>query len=269
VEFSEEQVERYSRQIVLPLVGGRGQKKLRQAKVLLIGAGGLGSPVGLYLAAAGVGRLGLVDSDVVDLSNLQRQIFHRTEDRGRLKTASAADTIGALNPDVEVVQHPLRLTSENIMEVIAGYEMVLDGSDNFATRYLVNDACVLAGKTNIHGSLFQFEGQVTVFLPGKGCYRCLYPTPPPPGSVPSCQEAGVMGVVAEVIGLLQATEALKLILGIGRPLAGCLLAYDALQAEFTRLRFQRNPACPVCGDHPTITQLVDYEELCGVRAVGR
>ena len=269
MEFTEEQVERYSRQIVLPLVGGRGQKKLRQAKVLLIGAGGLGSPAGLYLAGAGVGRLGLVDSDVVDLSNLQRQVLHRTRDRGRPKTASAADTIGALNPDVEVVQHPLRLTSENIMGVIAGYEMVLDGSDNFATRYLVNDACVLAGKTNIHGSLFQFEGQVTVFLPGKGCYRCLYPTPPPPGSVPSCQEAGVMGVVAGVIGLLQATEALKLILGIGRPLAGYLLTYDALQAEFTRLRFQRNPACPVCGDHPTVTQLIDYEEFCGVRAVGR
>ncbi|HJW88724.1 MAG TPA: ThiF family adenylyltransferase, partial [Dehalococcoidia bacterium] len=213
--------------------------------------------------------LGLVDSDVVDLSNLQRQILHRTRDRGRPKTASAADTIGALNPDVEVVQHSLRLTSENIMGVIAGYEMVLDGSDNFATRYLVNDACVLAGKTNIHGSLFQFEGQVTVFLPGKGCYRCLYPTPPPPGSVPSCQEAGVMGVVAGVIGLLQATEALKLILGIGRPLAGYLLTYDALQAEFTRLRFQRNPACPVCGDHPTVTQLIDYEEFCGVRAAGR
>ncbi|HLE01866.1 MAG TPA: ThiF family adenylyltransferase, partial [Dehalococcoidia bacterium] len=240
-----------------------------QAKVLLIGAGGLGSPAGLYLAGAGVGRLGLVDSDVVDLSNLQRQVLHRTRDRGRPKTASAADTIGALNPDVEVVQHSLRLTSENIMGVIAGYEMVLDGSDNFATRYLVNDACVLAGKTNIHGSLFQFEGQVTVFLPGKGCYRCLYPTPPPPGSVPSCQEAGVMGVVAGVIGLLQATEALKLILGIGRPLAGYLLTYDALQAEFTRLRFQRNPACPVCGDHPTVTQLIDYEEFCGVRAVGR
>ncbi len=269
MEFSEEQVERYSRQIVLPLVGGRGQKKLRQAKVLVIGAGGLGSPAGLYLAAAGVGRLGLVDSDVVDLSNLQRQILHRTRDRGRPKTASAADTIGALNPDVEVVQHPLRLTSENIMEVIAGYELVLDGSDNFATRYLVNDACVLAGKPNIHGSLFHFEGQVTVFLPGKGCYRCLYPTPPPPGSVPSCQEAGVMGVVAGVIGLLQATEALKLILGIGRPLAGYLLAYDALQAEFTRLRLQRNPACPVCGDHPTVTQLIDYEEFCGVRAEGR
>ena len=269
MEFSEEQIERYSRQIVLPLVGGKGQKKLRQANVLLIGAGGLGSPAGLYLAAAGVGRLGLVDSDVVDLSNLQRQIFHRTSDRGRPKTASAADTIAALNPDVEVVQHPIRLTSENIMGAIAGYEMVLDGSDNFATRYLVNDACVMAGKTNIHGSIFQFEGQVTVFLPGKGCYRCLYPTPPPPGSVPSCQEAGVMGVVAGVIGLLQATEALKLILDIGRPLAGYLLAYDALQAEFTRLRVQRNPACPVCGDHPTVTRLIDYEEFCGVRASGR
>ena len=269
MEFSEEQVERYSRQIVLPLVGGRGQRKLRQAKVLVIGAGGLGSPAGLYLAATGVGRLGLVDSDVVDLSNLQRQIFHRTRDRGRPKTASAADTIGALNPDVEVVQHPLRLCSGNIMEVIAGYDLVLDGSDNFPTRYLVNDACVLAGKTNIHGSLFQFEGQVTVFLPGKGCYRCLYPTPPPPGSVPSCQEAGVMGVVAGVIGLLQATESLKLIMGIGRPLAGSLLAYDALQAEFTRFKLQRNPACPVCGDHSTVTHLIDYEEFCGVRAAGR
>ena len=265
-KFTEEQVKRYSRHIILPQIGGKGQRKLLEARVLLIGAGGLGSPAGLYLAAAGVGRLGVVDFDCVDLSNLQRQVLHHTRDLGRPKVISATDTITAINPDVQVVQHPVRLTRHNALEVFADYDVIVDGSDNFPTRYLVNDACVLSRKPNVHGSIFHFEGQATTFLPGKGCYRCLYPEPPPPGSVPSCQEAGVLGVLPGVVGLIQATEALKLILGLGTTLSGYLLLYDALEMEFRKLHIKRNPACPICGDSPTIRELIDYEDFCGLMA---
>lgn len=265
--FTEEQIKRYSRHIILQQVGGKGQRKLLASKVLLIGAGGLGSPAALYLAAAGVGTIGLVDYDTVDLSNLQRQILHRTADLGRPKIDSATDTIRALNPDVKVVPYPVRLSSENILDIIADYDVVVDGTDNFPTRYLVNDACVMKGKPNVHGSIFLFEGQATTFLPGKGCYRCLYPAPPPPGMVPSCQEAGVLGVLPGIVGSIQAVEAIKLILGIGESLAGRLLLFDALSMEFRQLKIRRSPNCPVCGEHPTVTQLIDYEEFCGVPAV--
>ena len=264
--LTEEQIERYSRHILLTEVGGKGQRKLLEGSVLVIGAGGLGSPAAMYLAAAGVGKLGVVDFDAVDLTNLNRQILHHTSDVGKPKVVSAAETIGDINPDVQAVQHSTRLTSENIMDVISNYDVVVDGSDNFPTRYLVNDACVLSGKPNIHGSILRFDGMASVFLAGKGCYRCLFPTPPPPGAVPSCQEAGVFGVLPGVIGLIQATEAIKLILGIGRPLAGRLLIFDALDMTFDEVEFQRNPNCPVCGDNPTITELIDYEEFCGFRA---
>lgn len=263
--FTEEQVKRYSRHILLRLVGGKGQKKLLSSSVLVVGSGGLGSPVAVYLAAAGVGKLGIADFDIVDLSNLQRQILHFTDDVGKPKVVSAAETIAQLNPDVRVVQHQARLSSENILGIIADYDVVVDASDNFPTRYLLNDACVLAGKPLVHGSIFLFEGQATVFLPGQGCYRCLYPEPPPPGAVPSCQEVGVLGVLPGVIGLIQATETIKLLLGIGHSLAGYLLLYDALDMEFHKVKLRRNLACPVCGDNPTITQLIDYEEFCGVR----
>lgn len=265
-QFTQQQIERYSRHILLSEVGGKGQRRLLEASVLVIGAGGLGSPAALYLAAAGVGKLGVVDFDDVDMTNLNRQILHGTGDVGRPKVASAADTIRDLNPDVQVVQHQTRLTSDNIQDIIRDYDVVLDGSDNFATRYLVNDACFLAGKPNVHGSIFRFDGMASVFLPGGGCYRCLFPTPPPPGAVPSCQEAGVFGVLPGVIGLIQATEAIKLVLGIGEPLVGRLLLYDALAMAFREVKFQRNPDCPVCGDNPTVTQLIDYEEFCSVRA---
>ena len=262
--FTEEQIKRYSRHIILPQVGGRGQRKLLQSKVLLVGAGGLGSPVALYLTAAGVGKLGIVDFDEVDLSNLQRQLLHHTGDVGRLKVDSAADTIASLNPDVEVAKYPFPLNSENIMDVIADYDVVVDGSDNFPTRYLINDACVMAKKPNMHGSIFMFEGQATVFLPGQGCYRCLYPVPPPPGMVPSCQQAGVLGVLPGLIGIIQAIETIKLLLGLGESLAGRLILFDALSMEFRQVRLRKDPDCPVCGDHPTITQLIDYNEFCGV-----
>ncbi|MBI4216420.1 MAG: molybdopterin-synthase adenylyltransferase MoeB [Chloroflexi bacterium] len=265
--FTEEQIKRYSRHIILQQVGGKGQRKLLAGKVLLIGAGGLGSPAALYLAAAGVGTIGLVDYDTVDLSNLQRQILHRTADLGRPKIDSATDTIAALNPDVKVVPYPVRLSSENILDIIADYDVVVDGTDNFPTRYLVNDACVMKGKPNVHGSIFLFEGQATTFLPGRGCYRCLYPAPPPPGMVPSCQEAGVLGVLPGIVGSIQAVEAIKLILGIGDSLAGRLLLFDALSMEFRQLKIRRSPDCPVCGEHPTVTQLIDYEEFCGVPAL--
>jgi len=242
-----------------------GQAKMLEAKVLLIGAGGLGSPAAFYLAAAGIGNLGIVDFDVVDLSNLQRQIIHSTERVGMLKTESAKKTIEALNPDVKVTLYNERLTSENIMRLLEGYDYILDGTDNFATRYLINDACVMTGKTNIHGSIFRFEGQVTVFKPKEGpCYRCLYPEPPPPGLVPNCQEGGVLGVLAGVIGNLQVVETLKLILGQGQPLVGSLLIYDALRTEFRKLKLKRDPNCPVCGDQPSIRELIDYEEFCGL-----
>jgi molybdopterin/thiamine biosynthesis adenylyltransferase len=265
MDFTDEQIERYSRHIMLPEVGGVGQVKMLEAKVLLIGAGGLGSPAAYYLAAAGIGNLGIVDFDVVDLSNLQRQIIHSTERIGMLKTESAKKTIEALNPDVKVTVYNERLTSENIMRIFEGYDYILDGTDNFATRYLINDACVMTGKTNIHGSIFRFEGQATVFKPGDGpCYRCLYPEPPPPGLVPNCQEGGVLGVLAGVIGNLQVVETLKLILGQGNTLVGKLLIYDALNTEFRKLKLKKDKNCPVCGENPTITELIDYEEFCGL-----
>jgi len=265
IDFTDEQIERYSRHIILPEVGGVGQAKMLEAKVLLIGAGGLGSPAGYYLAAAGVGHLGIVDFDTVDLSNLQRQILHSTERLGQLKTESAKKTIEALNPDVEVKLINERLTSGNIRDIFADYDYILDGTDNFATRYLINDACVMTGKTNIHGSILRFEGQATVFKPKVGpCYRCLYPEPPPPGMVPNCQEGGVLGVLAGIIGNIQAVETLKMIIGIGKPLIGQLLLYDALNTEFRKLNLKRDVNCPVCGDNPSIKELIDYEEFCGI-----
>ena len=266
IEFTDEQIERYSRHIILPEVGGSGQQKMLEARVLLLGAGGLGSPAAYYLAAAGIGNLGIVDFDQVDLSNLQRQIIHSTERIGMLKTESAKKTIQALNPDVNVTLYNEKMDSSNIMSLIKDYDYVVDGSDNFPTRYLVNDACVMKNKTLIHGSIYRFEGQVTVFKPGDGpCYRCLYPEPPPPGMVPNCQEGGVLGVLAGVIGNLQVVEVLKLILGIGKPLVGKLLIYDALNTEFRNLRLRRDVNCPICGEKPTIKDLVDYEEFCGLQ----
>lgn len=263
--FTNDQIYRYARHIILPDIGGAGQKKLLNAKVLLIGAGGLGSPAAMYLTAAGVGTLGLVDFDCVDLSNLQRQLLHRTQDVGRRKLDSAADTLNALNPDVKVNKHQVVLTSENVMDTIAGYDIVVNGTDNFPTRYLVNDACVFAGKPLVDGSIFMFEGQATVFDAKRGpCYRCLFPTPPPPGEVPSCQEAGVLGVLPGIIGSIQAIETVKLILGKGEPLVGRLLLFDALAMEFREMQIDKNPECPVCGEHPTITGLIDYEQFCGV-----
>lgn len=264
--FTNDQIYRYSRHIILPDVGGAGQKKLLKARVLLVGAGGLGSPTAMYLAAAGVGTLGIVEFDRVDLSNLQRQLLHRTQDVGRPKLDSAADTIHALNPDVTVVKHPVVLDSSNIMDIIRDYDIVVNGTDNFPTRYLVNDACVFAGKPLVDGSIFMFEGQATVYDATRGgpCYRCLFPTPPPPGEVPSCQEAGVLGVLPGIIGSIQAIETMKLILGKGDPLIGRLLLFDALAMEFREMRIEKDPDCPVCGAHPTITELIDYEQFCGV-----
>ncbi len=263
-DFTDEQIERYSRHIILPEVGGVGQRKMLDARVLMIGAGGLGSPAAYYLAAAGIGHLGIVDFDRVDLSNLQRQIIHSTERIGMLKTESAKKTIAALNPDVNVTLYNERIDSQNIKELFEGYDYIVDGSDNFATRFLINDACVLMGKTNIHGSIFRFEGQATVFKPKDGpCYRCLYPEPPPPGLVPNCQEGGVLGVLAGIIGNIQAVETLKMVLGIGKSLSGKLLIYDALNTEFKKLTLKRDANCPVCGDNPTIKELIDYEEFCG------
>ena len=262
--FTPAQLTRYSRHIIMPQVGGIGQRKLLEAKVLLLGAGGLGSPTALYLAAAGVGTLGIVDFDVVDVSNLQRQILHGTHDVGRPKVESAMDTLNEINPDVKVNPINLRLTSENIMEVIEDYDIIVDGSDNFPTRYLVNDACYLAKKINVHGSIFMFDGQVSVFEPGKGCYRCLYPTPPPPGMVPSCAEAGVFGVLPGIIGSMQAVETIKLILGLGEPLVNKLLIFDALAMDFRTVKLRRDPNCPLCGDHPTVKNLIDYEQFCGM-----
>ena len=242
-----------------------GQLKLKQAKVLLVGTGGLGAPLGLYLAAAGVGRIGLVDFDVVDFTNLQRQVIHGTKDVGRKKLDSAADRMRDINPFVQIDRHEVALTSENALEILKDYDIVVDGTDNFPTRYLVNDACVLLKKPNVYGSIFRFEGQATVFAyEGGPCYRCLYPEPPPPGLVPSCAEGGVLGILPGIIGLIQATETVKLILGIGEPLVGRLLLYDALGMRFRELKLRRNPECPVCGDHPTITKLIDYQQFCGV-----
>jgi adenylyltransferase/sulfurtransferase len=263
--FTNDQIYRYSRHIILPDVGGAGQKKLLKAKVLLVGAGGLGSPTAMYLAAAGVGTLGIVEFDTVDLSNLQRQLLHRTKDVGRPKIDSAEDTINALNPDVKVVKHQVVLDSTNVMDIIKDYDIVVNGTDNFPTRYLVNDACVILGKPNTYGSIFRFEGQASVFATKNGpCYRCLYPEPPPPGLVPSCAEGGVLGVLPGVIGTIQATEAVKLIMGIGEPLIGRFLIYDALRMKFRELKLKKDPDCPVCGTHPTVTELIDYEQFCGI-----
>jgi sulfur-carrier protein adenylyltransferase/sulfurtransferase len=264
-QLSAEQLERYSRHFLLHQLGEKGQGKLLDAKVLLVGAGGLGSPVALYLAAAGIGTLGIVDADVVDRSNLQRQVLHTTDRVGMRKTESAAMTIHALNPDVQVHAYPERLTVDNVMALFQDYDVIVDGSDNFPTRYLVNDGAVLVGKPVVHGSIFQFEGQVSVFKPHEGpCYRCLYPTPPPPGLVPSCSEVGVLGVLPGVIGVIQATETIKLLIGQGEPLVGRLLMYDALAMRFREIRIRRDPDCPLCGAHPTITALLNYEELCGL-----
>jgi adenylyltransferase/sulfurtransferase len=266
VAFSPQETARYSRHLIMPEVGIEGQKRLKAASLLLIGAGGLGSPLALYLAAAGIGRIGLVDFDNVDFSNLQRQIIHGTGDVGRSKLDSARDRIQAINPEVRVDLYPTRITSANALDLIKPYDLVIDGTDNFPTRYLVNDACVLLKKPNIYGSIFRFDGQASVFFPGKGpCYRCLYPEPPPPGEVPSCAEGGVLGILPGLIGCIQATEAVKLILGSGSPLIGRLLLYDALQMSFREFKVRRNPKCPVCGDAPTVTKLIDYEQFCGVR----
>ena len=265
--FTPKQIERYSRHIIMSQIGSAGQRRLLQSKVLLIGAGGLGSPATLYLAAAGVGTLGIVDFDVVDLTNLQRQILHRDRDVGRLKVESAKATVGDINPDVQVIPHQVRLSSENVLDIFKEYDVIVDGSDNFPTRYLVNDACVLLEKPNIHGSIFLFEGQASTFLPGKGCYRCLYPTPPPPGMVPNCAEAGVLGVLPGIIGSIQAVEAIKVLLTLGDTLTGRLLLFDALNMEFRQVKVRRNPQCPMCGDKPTITHLIDYEEFCGLPPV--
>jgi adenylyltransferase/sulfurtransferase len=258
-----EMVERYSRHLIMPQVGSSGQRKIIESKVLVIGAGGLGSPVALYLALAGVGTIGIIDFDVVDRSNLQRQILHQTDDIGKRKVVSARETLLAHNPNVEVVTHEEPITSENAFEIIDQYDIVVNGADNFATRYLVNDACYLRGKALVDGSILMFDGQATTYLPGKGCYRCLYPVPPPPGMVPSCAEAGVLGAMCATIGSIQATEVLKLILGQGEPLVNRLLLYDALALEFRIVRVRRDPACPLCGDNPTVTELIDYEQFCG------
>jgi|YNPMSStandDraft_1061717.scaffolds.fasta_scaffold00132_23 molybdopterin/thiamine biosynthesis adenylyltransferase/rhodanese-related sulfurtransferase/molybdopterin converting factor small subunit len=264
--LSREEILRYSRHLIMPEVAMEGQLKLKQARVLVVGAGGLGSPLALYLAAAGVGRLGLVDYDVVDLTNLQRQILYATPDVGRKKLEVAIERLRTLNPEIQVEGYETALTSENALEILRDYDIVVDGTDNFPTRYLVNDACVLLGKPNVYGSIFRFEGQATVFaMPGGPCYRCLYPEPPPPGLVPSCAEGGVLGILPGLIGLIQATETVKLILGTGRPLVGRLVLYDALAMRFRELKLRRDPNCPVCGDRPTIRALIDYEQFCGVR----
>src|ERR671920_759375 len=265
LELSNEEIARYSRHLIMPEVALEGQKQLKAAKVLTVGTGGLGSPLALYLAAAGIGTIGIVDFDVVDESNLQRQIIHGTSDVGRPKVESAYEKIKDINPNVEVRVHEEALTSENALEIFEDYDVIVDGTDNFPTRYLVNDACVLLGKPNAYGSIFRFEGQASVFATKDGpCYRCLYPEPPPPGLVPSCAEGGVLGVLPGVIGTIQATETVKLILGAGQPLIGRLLLYDALQMRFRELKLRRDPECPACGDHPTIHELIDYDQFCGV-----
>ena len=266
-ELTKDEIKRYSRHLILPEVGMEGQRKLKAAKVLCIGAGGLGSPVAMYLAAAGVGTIGIVDFDVVDFSNLQRQILHSTNDVGKPKLQSAKEKLVAMNPHVNVVTHDAALSSENAMELFAPYDIIVDGTDNFPTRYLVNDACVILGKPNAYGSIFRFEGQASVFATKEGpCYRCLYPEPPPPGLVPSCAEGGVLGVLPGVIGCIQATETIKLIVGAGEPLIGRFLIFDALRMKFRELKLRKDPDCPVCGTHPTVTKLIDYEQFCGVQS---
>ena len=264
--LSNDEILRYSRHLIMPEVGMEGQQKLKAARVLCIGAGGLGSPLALYLGAAGVGTLGLVDFDVVDYTNLQRQIIHTTADVGRKKLDSAADKLKAINPFLNIRPFETRLSSENALEIFADFDIIADGTDNFPTRYLVNDACVLTGKPNVYGSIFRFEGQASVFATKEGpCYRCLYPEPPPPGLVPSCAEGGVLGILPGLVGVMQATEVIKLILGQGEPLIGRLLLIDALAMKFRELKLRKNPDCPVCGTHPTVTRLIDYNQFCGIR----
>ena len=264
ITLTPEQVKRYSRHIIMGDVGSKGQRALMGAKALIIGAGGLGSPSAIYLSLAGVGTVGIVDFDVVELSNLQRQVLHHTADVGRPKVQSAVDNIKAYNPDVNVVVHETRLESDNAIEIISQYDLVINGADNFATRYLVNDACYLLNKPLVDGSILIFDGQATVFLPGQGCYRCLFPSPPPPGMVPNCAEAGVLGALTGLVGSIQATEALKYFLGIGESLSSRLLLIDALSMSFREVRLKRNPDCPLCGDNPTVTELIDYEIFCGI-----
>jgi len=267
--LTREELKRYSRHLTLPQVGAEGQEKLKQASVLIVGAGGLGAPLGLYLAAAGVGTLGIVDFDVIEESNLQRQVIHSTSGVGRSKDDSAARLIAELNPFVRTVLHEARLTSANAMEIMRGYDVIVDGTDNFPTRYLTNDACVLLGKPLVYGSVYRFEGQATLFDAKIGpCYRCLFPEPPPPGSVPSCEEGGVFGVLPGLIGMIQATETIKRITGIGESLAGRMLVFDALEMRFRELRLRKDPQCPVCGANPSVTELIDYEAFCGVGASG-
>ncbi|MFT4691650.1 MAG: molybdopterin-synthase adenylyltransferase MoeB [Verrucomicrobiia bacterium] len=267
MNLDNEEIRRYSRHLILPEVGMAGQKKLKAASVLCIGAGGLGSPIAMYLAAAGIGRIGLVDFDTVDFSNLQRQILHGTEDVGRPKADSAKETLNSINPNCQIDVHKTMITSENAMELVGDYDIVVDGTDNFPTRYLTNDACVLLGKPNVYGSIFRFEGQASVFAPSLGgpCYRCLYPEPPPPGMVPSCAEGGVLGVLPGIIGCIQATEIIKLALGKGTSLIGRLMLYNALDMKFREVKLRPDPKCPICGDNPTVTELIDYEQFCGIQ----
>jgi molybdopterin/thiamine biosynthesis adenylyltransferase/rhodanese-related sulfurtransferase len=266
IDFSNDEIARYSRHLIMPEVTLDGQKRIKAASVLSIGAGGLGSPIALYLAAAGIGRMGLVDYDIVDFSNLQRQILHGTEDVGRKKLNSARDRIKAINPNVQVDLHDMMFRSENAMQLVQDYDIVIDGTDNFPTRYLSNDVCVLMKKPNIYGSIFRFDGQCTVFAPHLGgpCYRCMFPEPPPPGMVPSCAEGGVLGVLPGMIGVMQAIEAIKLIMGIGDSLIGRLVSFDALKLRFKEFKIRRDPGCPICGDHPTIHELIDYDQFCGI-----
>jgi sulfur-carrier protein adenylyltransferase/sulfurtransferase len=266
IDFSNDEIARYSRHLIMPEVTLEGQKRIKAASILCIGTGGLGSPIALYLAAAGIGRLGLIDFDVVDFSNLQRQILHGTDDVGRKKLNSAKDRIKAVNPNVQVDLHDCVFRSENAMQIVQEYDIVVDGTDNFPTRYLSNDVCVLAKKPNVYGSIFRFDGQCTVFAPylGGPCYRCMFPEPPPPGMVPSCAEGGVLGVLPGIIGVLQAIEAIKLIIGIGDSLIGRLLSFDALKLRFREFKIRKDPKCPICGDHPTIHELIDYDQFCGI-----
>ncbi|HEX6548261.1 MAG TPA: molybdopterin-synthase adenylyltransferase MoeB [Candidatus Dormibacteraeota bacterium] len=268
-QFTPDQVARYARHLILPEVGGAGQRKLLNSSVLLLGAGGLGSPAALYLAAAGVGKLGILDFDTVDASNLQRQILHGVDDIGRPKTESAADRLHRINPDVEVVEHRSHINSENALEIFRPYDLIVDGTDNFPTRYLANDAAYFLAKPLVHGAIYRFEGQMTMFdaAKGTGCYRCLFATPPPPGSVPSCAEAGVFGVLPGIVGSMMAFETIKYILGIGEPLIGKLLIFEGMDMTFRKVNLRRNPNCPLCGDHPTVTGLIDYEAFCGAPAV--
>jgi adenylyltransferase/sulfurtransferase len=266
LSLTPDQVKRYSRHIIMPQVGSAGQRKLLQSKVLIVGAGGLGSPSAVYLSLAGVGTIGIADFDVVDVSNLQRQILHHSNDVGRPKVVSAKEAIKEYNPDTNVVLHETWLTSENAMEIVSQYDVVVNGADNFPSRYLINDACYLAGKPLVDGSILIFDGQATVFMPGQGCYRCLFPSPPPPGMVPNCAEAGVLGALTGLVGSIQAVETLKLIMGIGESLTSRLLLIDGLSMDFRQVRIPHNPKCPLCGENPTVTGLIDYEAFCGAPA---